>query len=62
MKTKTLEALIWVLIYGGLIALCLGFAVASTLPATGQVLAVAGGLVAVAGAVLIVVRARMKGD
>jgi uncharacterized membrane protein len=62
MNPKSLEALIWVLIYGGLIALCLGFAVSSTAPATGTALSIGGGIVAAIGAVLIVVRSRMKGD
>ena len=62
MTPKTLESLIWVLIYGGLIVLCLGIAVAASLPTTGTTLSVVGGLVAAVGAVLIYVRSRMKGD
>jgi len=62
MTPKTLESLIWVLIYGGLIVLCLGIAEAASLPTTGTTLSVVGGLVAAVGAVLIYVRSRMKGD
>lgn len=62
MKTKTIEALIWVLIYGGLIALCIGLAVADSLPTTGVTLSVGGGGVAAVGFALIYVRSRMKGD
>jgi len=62
MKTKTIEALIWVLIYGGLIVLCVGLAVADSLPATGTTLSVGGGVVAAVGVALIYVRSRMKGD
>jgi hypothetical protein len=60
MSTHRIETLIWVLIYGGLLALCLGWFLT---PARGPwgVLLMAGGAVAtLAGAVLIVVRSRMK--
>ncbi|HEX7382854.1 MAG TPA: hypothetical protein VF291_00980 [Burkholderiaceae bacterium] len=65
MKPARLDALIWSLIYGGAIVLCLGvfmlreFGAAEGGPlATG--LFAAGGLAAVAGVALIVVRSRRR--
>ncbi len=60
MKTSTLETLIWVLIYGGLLVLSLSFFVSKRSDGLGLTLAVAGTVAAVLGAVLIVVRSRMK--
>lgn len=60
MKTSTVETLVWVLIYGGLLTLGLGLAVQRTNDALGWGIAVAGGIVAALGVVLIVVRSRMK--
>lgn len=62
MNNSTLETLAWVLIYGGLLAACLGLFVwlqaQPAAPALGLGL-IAGGLVfAVLGAALILVRAR----
>ena len=57
-----LEALIWVLIYGGLLALVLGLSLERWDEAVGLALEVGGGVVAAAGVVLIYVRSRMKGD
>jgi hypothetical protein len=62
MKPSTLETWIWVLIYGGLLALSLAWFVAGRSGALGAGLAVAGALATVLGAVLIVVRSRMKED
>jgi hypothetical protein len=59
MKPSTVEALVWVLVYGGLLLLCLGLVVLRTDGPLGWLLTVAGGAVAVAGAVLIYVRSRM---
>ncbi|WP_332777830.1 hypothetical protein [Polaromonas sp.] len=55
-----LQALIWVLIYGGLLTLILGLSVQRTDEALGWPLVVGGALVAALGFVLIYVRSRMK--
>lgn len=62
MTTARLEALVWVLIYGGLILVALGLAVQRRAEWLGWGLVALGGVVAVAGAVLVVVRARRPGD
>jgi hypothetical protein len=59
-KPKALEQWIWILIYGGLLCLVAGLAVAKRQEDLGQAMAVVGGIVAGLGALLIVVRARMK--
>ncbi|MBT9511692.1 MAG: hypothetical protein IV104_05030 [Acidovorax sp.] len=59
---QRLHKLIWVLIYGGLLTLVLGFATARTDATTGWVLVVGGAVVAAVGVVLIAVRARLKAD
>lgn len=59
MKPSTLETWIWSLIYGGLIAVCLGIFVARQNDVLGTVLGVAGGVVAVVGFALIYVRSRL---
>lgn len=60
MSTQRIETLVWVLIYGGLLAACLGWFLAPARGPWGELLTT-GGLVAVAvGVVLIVVRSRMK--
>jgi preprotein translocase subunit SecY len=61
MKTVTLERLIWVLIYGGLLVLVLGLFVQERVFGFGFSLIVAGGVAAAVGAALIVVRSRIKG-
>lgn len=61
MTPQRLETLIWVLIYGGLLAVVFGLFVQRSLPATGWTLVVGGGVATVAGAVLVWVRSRMKG-
>jgi hypothetical protein len=61
MTNATLEKLAWVLIYSGLLILCLGLFVHRTsVPSAplGWALMIAGGLDAAAGAVLIWVRSR----
>ena len=60
MQIAKLEKLIWLLIYGGLLVLCVGLFVARTGAALGLVMVVGGAIVALAGAVLIVVRARIE--
>ena len=59
---QRLHKLIWVLIYGGLLALVLGIATARTDDAVGWSLMVVGGIVAAVGVVLIGVRARLRPD
>jgi hypothetical protein len=60
MKTSTLDTLIWVLIYGGLLSVCLGLSVWRTDEVLGHVVWVAGAAVAALGFALIYVRSRMK--
>jgi xanthine/uracil permease len=60
MKPSTIETLIWVLIYGGLLVLSLSFFVSARSDALATALAVCGSVVTVLGAVLVVVRSRMK--
>ncbi|MCZ2495762.1 hypothetical protein GN316_03230 [Xylophilus sp. Kf1] len=57
-----IERLVWILIYGGLLCLILGFAVRATAAGAGVALMVAGLLAAAGGIVLIFVRARMQED
>ncbi|MDQ3060639.1 MAG: hypothetical protein M3R45_14155 [Pseudomonadota bacterium] len=56
-----LQALIWVLIYGGLLALVLGLSVQRMDADTGWPLVLGGGAVAALGVVLIYVRSKLKG-
>jgi prolipoprotein diacylglyceryltransferase len=60
MKASKIEALIWVLVYGGLILVGLGLSVQRTDRGLGYGLAIVGGVVAVIGLALIYVRSRMK--
>jgi vacuolar-type H+-ATPase subunit I/STV1 len=62
MKTSTIETLTWVLIYGGLLVVCLGIAVRRSLEPLGTAMVAGGALVAVAGFALIYVRSRRKDD
>jgi hypothetical protein len=59
MKTSTVEALVWVLVYGGALLLVLGLFVARSDGALGWLLGLAGAAIAVAGMVLIYLRSRM---
>ena len=63
MKPTRVEALVWVLIYGGLLMLSLGTFVVRQIGGAGRavaiVLFVVGALAVIAGAVLVFVRARM---
>jgi F0F1-type ATP synthase assembly protein I len=58
MSHRRLETLAWVLIYGGLLVLCLGLFVDRTGSTLGWTLQVAGALGALAGVVLIWLRSR----
>lgn len=60
MKTSTLDTLIWVLIYGGLIGVGLGLSVQRTDEPLGTAVIVIGSVAAALGFALIVVRSRMK--
>ena len=63
MKNSSIETLVWVLIYGGLVGLGLGLAMQQQgAGVAGHVLVVGGGIVAAAGVVLIWVRSRRKDD
>jgi hypothetical protein len=55
-----IDALAWVLIYGGLFALVLGIASHDETAIGGWSLSVLGTLAAIAGVVLIVVRSRLR--
>ena len=59
MRTSTVEALVWVLVYGGLLLLCLGLFVLRGDATLGWLLLLAGGAIAVAGVALIYIRSRM---
>ena len=61
MKASTIEKLIWVVLYGGLLVVGLGLSVRSSDGPLGTGIAIGGGLVAAFGLVLIYVRSRMKG-
>jgi hypothetical protein len=58
MSNDRLETLVWVLIYGGLLVLCLGLFVKRQDAAFGWSLVGFGAVAAVAGAVLVYVRSR----
>jgi hypothetical protein len=55
-----LQALIWVLIYGGLLTLVLGLSTERIDRTLGWSLVLAGGVVAAVGVVLIYVRSRLR--
>ncbi len=55
-----LDALIWTLIFGGLVSLVLGIAPHGEAVVAGWSLPVLGAIAAAAGVVLIVVRSRMR--
>jgi hypothetical protein len=57
-----MEVWIWVLIYGGLLALSLALFIGRTQATMGWVLGIAGVVLAAVGAGLVVVRSRMPPD
>ena len=59
---QRIERLTWILIYGGLLALILGWWVLPSDDDTGWLLLAGGGLVAVVGFLLIYVRSKIKAD
>lgn len=56
------ERLVWIFIYGGMLALVLGFAVRDSAAGAGGALMVVGLISAAVGVALIFVRARMQED
>lgn len=60
MKTSTVDTLIWVYIYGGLLAVGLGLMVRRTDDTLGHTVIVIGAVVAAIGVALVYVRSRMK--
>jgi hypothetical protein len=60
MKTSTVETWVWVLLYGGLLALSLSIFIARADAGIGWTLGVGGGLAALVGVLLIYLRSRMK--
>ena len=61
-RLKQLQNLIWVLIYGGLLAVVIGLSVQRLDTALGWALAAGGLAIALIGMVLIFVRARLSAD
>ena len=55
-----LEALIWTLIYGGLLGVGIGIALVRTGEPNGVAIAIAGALVVAIGALLVWVRSRLR--
>jgi hypothetical protein len=58
-NTSRLETWTWVLIFGGLLAMCLGWFLAPIRGPWGELLMTGGAIAAVVGVVLIFVRSRM---
>ena len=59
MKSSTLDKVIWVLIYAGLLCIALGFSVARSDEAVGWTVVTGGIVTAAIGALLVYVRSRM---
>ena len=59
MSAKTLEKWSWVLIYGGLLLVCLGVFVREQQAVMGWVLVAAGAAMVLAGAIFIALRAKL---
>ncbi|HET9821052.1 MAG TPA: hypothetical protein VFQ16_04435 [Burkholderiaceae bacterium] len=60
MSKQRLETWSWVLIYGGLLAACLGWFLSPVRGPWGELLLTGGAAAAALGVVLIVVRSRMQ--
>jgi hypothetical protein len=60
MKPSTLDTLIWVFIYGGLLGVGLGFSVARSDDVVGYAIVAAGGVATAIGVVMVYVRSRMN--
>jgi hypothetical protein len=59
-NAAAVERWVWILIYGGLLTLCLGLFAGRSEAGLGTLLVVGGIVAALSGVVLIVVRSRMK--
>jgi hypothetical protein len=59
MTTKKLDTWVWVLIYGGMLGLSLGWFTHSRSPALGWTMIAAGGVAAAFGVLLVFMRSRM---
>lgn len=59
MKTSTVEAWVWLLVYGGLLLFCLGLFIDRNDFPLGWLFNLLGGALAVVGVVLIFLRSRM---
>jgi uncharacterized membrane protein HdeD (DUF308 family) len=57
-SNRNLERLTWVLLYGGILLLCLGFFSRDAAPSLGLVLMLVGALDIAAGILFIVIRSR----
>jgi len=62
MKPETLDVLIWVLIYAGLIGIGLGLAIERNDAALGWGVASASGIVAIVGAAVVYVRSLVRDE
>ena len=60
MPTQRIETLTWLLIYGGLICMSLGWFVTPTQGPWGELMITGGVVAALAGVALIVIRSKMK--
>ena len=60
LSVRRIEQLVWVLIYGGLLSMSLGWFVTPQRGPWGELLISGGLAAAITGAALIVVRSRMK--
>ncbi len=58
MRNATLEKLVWVLIYGGILSMCLGIFMQPRDAAAGWTLIALGAVATLAGAIAIYVRSR----
>jgi len=61
MRLQRIEMLTWVLIYGGLISMSLGWFVTPRQGPWGELMITGGIVAAIVGVVMIFVRSRMKG-
>ena len=61
-KVARIHAMIWVLIYGGMLALVLGLSVGRSDAAFGWSLVLGGAVVSLLGVVLIYIRSRMTNE
>ncbi|MCR5865105.1 hypothetical protein [Aquincola sp. J276] len=62
MKPQTMEKLVWVLLYGGIILATLGYFVARTDENAGLLMQACGGVAVAGGVLLIWLRSRIRGQ